>query len=78
MLDDIGIEQIWAAIRSRGDDEIDIGKMFDFCREAAPQHIPDRIFQVRDIPRNRLGKISRETLKEELKRLEANLALTMR
>jgi acyl-coenzyme A synthetase/AMP-(fatty) acid ligase len=78
MLDEIGIEQIWVAVRSRGGEEIDIGNMFDFCREATPMHIPDRIFQVKDIPRNRLGKISRETLKDELKTQEKNMALTVR
>ncbi|HEY1982847.1 MAG TPA: class I adenylate-forming enzyme family protein [Xanthobacteraceae bacterium] len=78
MLDNIGIEQIWAAIVSRGGAELDIKKMYDFCRETAPLHVPDRMFQVKEIPRNRLGKISRETLKEKLKTLEADHALTIR
>jgi acyl-coenzyme A synthetase/AMP-(fatty) acid ligase len=78
MLDDIGIEQIWVAVQSQGGEEIDIGNIFDFCREATPMYVPDRIFQVKNIPRNRLGKISRETLKDELKTLEKSLALTIR
>jgi long-chain acyl-CoA synthetase len=77
ILDDVGIEQIWVAIVPRGGD-IDVGKMFDFCREAAPQYTPDRIFQVAEVPRNLLGKISREPLKEKLKALESNLAHAVR
>ncbi len=77
MLDDIGIEQIWVALVAR-DDEIDIKKMFEYCREAMPVYVPDRIFQVKEIPRNRLGKISREALKEELKALEKSHVLALR
>ena len=76
--DDFGIEQIWVALVSHNGAEMDIGKMFDFCRETVPLYVPDRIFQVKQIPRNRLGKISRETLKEELKALESSHALSVR
>jgi acyl-coenzyme A synthetase/AMP-(fatty) acid ligase len=78
MLDDVGIEQIWVAVVARGNSNIDVSKMFDFCREASPHYTPDRIFQVPEIPRNLLGKISREILKEKLKTLEESHALTLR
>ena len=78
MIDGIGIEQIWVAIVSRDHGEIEVRKMFDYCRETAPLYVPDRIFQVPEIPRNRLGKIARETLKEKLKTLEANHVLAIR
>jgi acyl-coenzyme A synthetase/AMP-(fatty) acid ligase len=78
MLDKIGIEQIWVAVVQRGAGELDIGKMFEYCRKVAPLYVPDRIFQISEIPRNRLGKIARETLKEKLKTLEEDLVLTIR
>jgi long-chain acyl-CoA synthetase len=78
MLDGIGIEQIWVAIVSRDHGEIEVRKMFDYCRETAPLYIPDRIFQVAEIPRNRLGKIARETLKQKLQTLEENHVLAIR
>jgi acyl-coenzyme A synthetase/AMP-(fatty) acid ligase len=78
MLDNVGIEQIWVAVVSRDGGEIDIRHMFDYCREAMPLYVPDRIFQVKSIPRNQLGKVARVTLAEELKSKEGDLALTLR
>jgi acyl-CoA synthetase (AMP-forming)/AMP-acid ligase II len=78
MLDNIGIEQIWVAVVSRDGGELDIGKMFDYCRASLPQYMPDRIFQVREIPRNQLGKVSRVELSEHLRSLESDLVLTLR
>jgi acyl-CoA synthetase (AMP-forming)/AMP-acid ligase II len=78
MLDAFGIEQIWVAIVQRGGGEIDVSKMYDYCREAMPLYLPDRIFQVTEIPRNLLGKIARETLKEKLKTLEESHVLSLR
>jgi acyl-CoA synthetase (AMP-forming)/AMP-acid ligase II len=78
MLDNVGIEQIWVAVVSRDGGELDITKMFDYCREALPQSVPDRIFQVREIPRNQLGKVARVELAEKLRSLESDLVLTLR
>jgi acyl-coenzyme A synthetase/AMP-(fatty) acid ligase len=77
-LDSMGIEQIWVALATNDGAEFDIAKMFEHCRQTIPLYVPDRIFQVKEIPRNRLGKISRETLKEQLKVLEESNALTVR
>ncbi|MBI3758499.1 MAG: AMP-binding protein [Deltaproteobacteria bacterium] len=78
VLDDVGIEQIWAAVTSSDGAEIDVSKVYDYCRKTASLYIPDRVFQIKEVPRNRLGKVSRETLKEELKKREADLAHTIR
>ena len=78
VLDPLGIEQIWAAVVSRGGEEVDVRKMFDYCRESMALFVPDRIFQLKEIPRNRLGKISRVELTEQLKALERDLVLTLR
>jgi acyl-coenzyme A synthetase/AMP-(fatty) acid ligase len=78
MTDAIGIEQIWVAIVSRGGSSLEVDKMYDYVREAAPVFLPDRIFPIAEIPRNRLGKVSREKLKETLKAMEDNHLLTVR
>jgi acyl-coenzyme A synthetase/AMP-(fatty) acid ligase len=78
ILDDIGIEQIWMAVVSRDGGEVEVSKLYEFYRDSTPQYVPDRIFQVKEIPRNRLGKVSRETLKDDLKKLEETNALTLR
>jgi acyl-CoA synthetase (AMP-forming)/AMP-acid ligase II len=78
ILDNMGIEQIWVAVVSRDGDEVDIRKMFDYCREKMTMFVPDRIFQIDEIPRNQLGKVARVTLTEQLKAQESDLALTMR
>ena len=78
MTDAIGIEQIWVAIVSRGGGSLEVDKMYDYVREAAPVFLPDRIFPIAEIPRNRLGKVSRERLKETLKVMEDNHTLTIR
>ncbi len=69
MMDAIGLEQIWVAVVSRGR-EIPLPELYDWCRENMPNYIPDRVFELPEIPRNRLGKVSRETLKEHLKTLD--------
>ena len=78
MPDHLGIEQIWVAVVSRSEGEIEVAKVYKYFRENHMTLLPDRVFQVDTIPRNRLGKISRVELAEHLKRLEANLALTLR
>jgi long-chain acyl-CoA synthetase len=78
MLDNVGIEQIWVAVVSRDGSELDITKMFDYCRASLPQYVPDRIFQVPAIPRNQLGKVSRVELADHLRSLESDLVLTLR
>ena len=78
MLDNIGIEQIWVAVVSRDGSEVDITKMFEYCREHMSLFIPDRIFQIDKIPRNQLGKVARVTLTEQLKARESDFALTLR
>ncbi|MGZ5801873.1 MAG: class I adenylate-forming enzyme family protein [Burkholderiaceae bacterium] len=78
VLDSIGIEQIWLAAVSRDGGELDIKKLYDYCREHLSSCIPDRIFQVTEIPRNQLGKVSRVPLTEKLKTLESSMALTIR
>jgi acyl-CoA synthetase (AMP-forming)/AMP-acid ligase II len=78
VLDAIGIEQIWMAVVPRDGSEIEVSKLYEYYRGATSQYVPDRIFQVKQIPRNRLGKVSRETLREDLKKLEENSALTLR
>jgi acyl-coenzyme A synthetase/AMP-(fatty) acid ligase len=78
MLDNLGIEQIWVAVVSRDGSEVDITKMFDYCRENMAMFVPDRIFQVDAIPRNQLGKVSRVPLTEQIKALESDFALTLR
>jgi long-chain acyl-CoA synthetase len=77
ILDNVGIEQIWVAVISR-DGELDIQKMYDYCRETMPQSVPDRIFQVGAVPRNHLGKVSRVELADQLRSLESDLVLTLR
>jgi long-chain acyl-CoA synthetase len=78
MLDDVGIEQIWVAISTRDGSEVEIAKVYEFCRANLAMFVPDRIFQVAAIPRNALGKVARETLKDQLKSLERDLVLTLR
>ncbi len=78
ILDNFGLEQIWVAVTARGGGDIEISQMFDYCRKVLPLHVPDRIFQTKEIPRNRLGKVSREDLKEHLKKLEESHALAVR
>ena len=63
---------------SRDGSELDITKMFDYCRASLPQYVPDRIFQVPAIPRNQLGKVSRVELADHLRSLESDLVLTLR
>jgi acyl-coenzyme A synthetase/AMP-(fatty) acid ligase len=70
MLDGIGLEQIWIAVVGKGNREVEVPKFYEWCRANIPSYIPDRVFEVSEIPRNRLGKVSRETLKEQLKALE--------
>jgi acyl-CoA synthetase (AMP-forming)/AMP-acid ligase II len=77
VLDSLGIEQIWVAVVCPTA-ELDIKKMFDYCREKMALSVPDRIFQIDAIPRNQLGKVSRVALTEQLKTLERDLALTLR
>jgi acyl-CoA synthetase (AMP-forming)/AMP-acid ligase II len=77
VLDEVGIEQIWLAIVSR-DGELDVKKVYEYCREHMPMFVPDRIFQVKAIPRNQLGKVSRVPLTEELKTLESSHVLAVR
>jgi acyl-coenzyme A synthetase/AMP-(fatty) acid ligase len=78
ILDGVGIEQIWLAIVTRDGGEFDVRKLYDYYRETAPIYVPDRVFQVAEIPRNRLGKVARETLKETLKKMEEDHVLTVR
>jgi acyl-CoA synthetase (AMP-forming)/AMP-acid ligase II len=78
ILDQLGIEQIWVAVVARDGSEVDIRKMFDFCRDTMTLFVPDRIFQVPAIPRNALGKVARVTLTDQLKTQEKDLALTIR
>ncbi len=78
MPDHLGIERIWVAVVSRGESEIEVAKVYEYFREKHMTVVPDRVFQVDVIPRNRLGKVSRVELAEQLKQLEANLALTLR
>jgi acyl-CoA synthetase (AMP-forming)/AMP-acid ligase II len=78
MTDSIGIEQIWVAVVPRGGGSIEIDKMYDYIRDAAPVYLPDRIFPIAEIPRNRLGKVARETLKDTLKAMEETHQLTVR
>jgi acyl-coenzyme A synthetase/AMP-(fatty) acid ligase len=78
MLDNFGIEQIWVAVTTKDSIELNISKMYEYCRENIPAYIPDRVFQIPSVPRNQLGKVSREELKEQLKTMEKNLVLTVR
>jgi acyl-CoA synthetase (AMP-forming)/AMP-acid ligase II len=78
VLDPLGIEQIWVALVTNDGADLDIKKMFDYCREHMALYVPDRIFQVGAVPRNQLGKVSRVELAEQLKGLERDLALTLR
>ena len=65
-----GPGQIWLAVVGRGNREIEIPKFYEWCRDNIPADIPDRVFELSEIPRNRLGKVSRETLKQQLKALD--------
>jgi acyl-coenzyme A synthetase/AMP-(fatty) acid ligase len=76
ILDQVGLEQIWMAVVSKR--SVDIAALFEHFRDSQPQLTPDRIFPIDAIPRNRLGKIARESLKEELMRLEESQALALR
>jgi acyl-CoA synthetase (AMP-forming)/AMP-acid ligase II len=78
MLDPVGLEQIWLGVVTRGGGEVEVSKLYEYVRETAPQYVPDRIFQISEVPRNRLGKVARETLKEKLKGMEEAQVLTVR
>jgi acyl-coenzyme A synthetase/AMP-(fatty) acid ligase len=78
VLDAVGLEQIWVAVVTRGKSDLDVSAVFEFCRETMPEAVPDRIFQVSEIPRNRLGKVPRETLKDQLMALEERHANALR
>ena len=45
----------------------DASAISDFFAIAMPQYTPDQIVEVAEIPRNRLGKVARETLREHLR-----------
>jgi acyl-CoA synthetase (AMP-forming)/AMP-acid ligase II len=76
--DHLGIEQIWLAVVGRGNGDIEVAKLYEWFRDNNTALVPDRIFEVDSVPRNRLGKISRIPLAEHLKTLESNLSLTLR
>lgn len=66
MLDEIGIERIWLAVVMKPSAVLRAEEICEFIGAQMPQFIPDRIIEVPEIPRNRLGKIARETLREHL------------
>jgi acyl-CoA synthetase (AMP-forming)/AMP-acid ligase II len=78
VFDGLGIEQIWVGVVAHGGAEVDIKEMFVYCHESMALFVPDRIFQVGEIPRNQLGKVARVELAEQLKVLERDLTLTLR
>jgi acyl-CoA synthetase (AMP-forming)/AMP-acid ligase II len=78
VLDSVGLEQIWMAVVAEGNADVNIASLFEYFRNTIPELTPDRIFPVREIPRNRLGKVPREALKEQLQELEAAHAASIR
>jgi len=78
VLDDLGIEQIWLAVVAKEAGELAIKQLYEYCHEHMPLFVPDRIFQVQEIPRNQTGKISRAPLTDQLRMLEASMAHAVR
>ncbi len=58
-----GIEEIWAAVVT--DAPPDVNAMILKAKEKLADRVPDVIVRVEAIPRNRMGKIEREKLREE-------------
>src|SRR5262249_14306554 len=71
VMDEIGVERIWAAIVARGSAEIEVPKLYEYFRPKLGEILPDRILVVPSIPRNERGKVIRRVLKEQLIALEA-------
>lgn len=62
-----GIEEIWAAIVSPA--PIDGERLLRAARMRLAERVPDRLFQVDAIPRNEHGKVMRNLLREQLRRM---------
>ncbi|MDR3472444.1 MAG: fatty acid--CoA ligase family protein [Devosia sp.] len=67
--DRAGVEEIWAAIVSDG--WVDGAAIRQVAAVRLPDRAPDRIVQVDAIPRNEMGKIRRNQLRDSLTRREA-------
>jgi len=57
-----GLEQIWAAVVA--DRPIDRASIIEQCRSSLNERSPDRILQVKTIPRGETGKVMRAALRE--------------
>jgi acyl-CoA synthetase (AMP-forming)/AMP-acid ligase II len=64
VVDSSGIEEIWVAIVARR--ELTPQAVIDFCRQNNVNWVPKRVRFVTGIPRNALGKVAREALKQML------------
>lgn len=62
-----GVEQIWAAIVSPA--PVDGERLLRAARLRLAERVPDRLFQVDAIPRNENGKVMRNLLREQLRRM---------
>jgi acyl-coenzyme A synthetase/AMP-(fatty) acid ligase len=61
-----GTTQVWAAIVCNG--PLQDSAVLDACRKKLAGMAPDRLFQIERIPRNDMGKISREDMKKIIMR----------
>jgi acyl-CoA synthetase (AMP-forming)/AMP-acid ligase II len=67
LLDDVGIEQICLAVVPAPSQAFDAAAVAEFMSANLPQYAPEWIVEVAEIPRNRLGKVARETLREQMR-----------
>jgi acyl-coenzyme A synthetase/AMP-(fatty) acid ligase len=64
-----GIEEIWAAVVS--DSLIDPKAMIAAARPQLNEKVPDRVFQVNEIPRAESAKVRRNELREMLRKMQS-------
>jgi acyl-CoA synthetase (AMP-forming)/AMP-acid ligase II len=65
--DDMGVNQVWAAVESRSDFE-EAAVRAHCARGLAPAFVPARIVRVAAMPRNAMGRIERDRLVELIPR----------
>jgi long-chain acyl-CoA synthetase len=75
--DNVGVQQIWAAVVARG--EVDLEKLRNYCKAKLGNRAPHRFLKLAKLPRNSNGKISRpdlERLAQGVVRARAGKAAT--
>jgi long-chain acyl-CoA synthetase len=66
---ELGVDQVWAIVTST--DNLDLDAIRNHCRRAlAAPFVPAKVLQVRQIPRNDMGRVERKLLPTLVKNAE--------